>query len=65
MDETIAATGDNSRPFTAAFDHLVVGTFNDEFGVRDREHVLAELGVSFIKRASFHAMRKKDQWKRK
>jgi hypothetical protein len=37
MDETIAATGDNSKPFTAAFDHLLVGKFNDEFGVRDRE----------------------------
>jgi len=30
MDETMAATGDNSKLFTAAFDHLVVGNFNDD-----------------------------------
>jgi hypothetical protein len=31
IDETIAATGNNSKPFTAVFDHLVVGNFNDAF----------------------------------
>jgi hypothetical protein len=31
MNETIAATGDNSKLFMAASDHLVAGNFNDKF----------------------------------